>query len=138
MAEGLRLVIRTPTEVVLDRQLRSARVPTATGQAGLRPRAEPLLTAVEPGLILVHADGGTSFAATAGGLLQGERELATLYTPFAVVGEHEQEVLAELDRMLSTPDSELAARRRLGELEERIVQELRHRPVGTRARGAHD
>lgn len=137
MAEGLRLVIRTPYEVVLDRGVRSARVPTETGQAGLRPRSEPLLTAVEPGLVLVHGDEGTSFAATAGGLLESGPDRATLLTPFAVVGRRPEEVLAELDRMLATPNGELAARRRLGELEERIVQELRHQPTRPRARGRH-
>ncbi|MCA9712017.1 MAG: hypothetical protein KDK70_39645 [Myxococcales bacterium] len=139
MAEAatLTMPIRTPYEVVLDRPVRAARVPTASGQVGLRPRAEPLLLAVEPGLVLVHTDAGPAFAAAAGGLLEGDRERAELLTPFAVVGEQADEVLAALDRALTTPDSELAARRRLGELEDRIVQELRHRPPPARARGGH-
>jgi hypothetical protein len=61
-----------------------------------------------------------------------------LYTPFAVEGAVDTEVLAALDLALATPDSELSARRRLGELEQRIVQELRHRAPVARARSAHD
>jgi F0F1-type ATP synthase epsilon subunit len=138
MLERLRLLIRTPHETVLDAQVRGARVPTETGQVGLRPREEPLVLVVEPGLVILRMDGGVRFAATAGGLLESDRERAMLYTPFAVLGEVEPEVLAALDRALATPDSELSARRRLGELEQRIVQELRHRAPVARARSARE
>lgn len=134
MIERLRLVIRTPHEIVLDSRVRAARFPTESGQVGLRPREEPFVLVVEPGLCIIRRDGGVSFAATAGGLLDGDRESATFYTPFAVAGDRGEELLATLDRALATPDSELAARRRLGELEQHIVQELRQRPQVARAR----
>lgn len=137
MPDGLHLVIRTPHEVVFDAPVRAARVPTQTGQVGLRPRGEPLLLAIEPGLILLFRKDRDSFAATAGGLLDADRELAVLYTPFAVQGDDAEQVLGALDASLSTPGSEAAARRRLGELEERIVQELRHRPQVARTGRDH-
>jgi F0F1-type ATP synthase epsilon subunit len=124
----LQLVIRTPHEIVLDERLRAARVPAASGQVGLRPREEPFLLVVEPGLILLRGDEGLRFAATSGGLLDCGRERSVLLTPFAVVGERDTDVLAALDRALATPDSELAARRRLNELEQRIVKEIRYQP----------
>ncbi|MEZ5966017.1 MAG: hypothetical protein R3F56_19430 [Planctomycetota bacterium] len=136
MSPSLRLVIRTPREIVFDRTVRAARVPAESGQVGLRPRQEPLVLVVEPGLLVLRVDGGATFAATAGGLLEGGREAAILYTPFAVVGERDEDVLAALDRALAEPEGELAARRRLGELEQRIVQELRARPPLPRARSA--
>jgi F0F1-type ATP synthase epsilon subunit len=129
--EQLRLVIRTPYEVVFDERVRSARVPAETGQVGLRPRGEPFVVVVEPGLVVLRTDAGVRFAATAGGLLDGDRDTSVLYTPFAAVGAAEGEVLAALDRAQATPDSELALRRRLGELERRIVRELR--PTSERA-----
>jgi F0F1-type ATP synthase epsilon subunit len=129
VADRLSLVIRTPHEVVLDAQVRSARVPAASGHVGLRPREEPFVLVVEPGLVLLRIDASERFAATAGGLLDVGRERSVLYTPFAVVGERDADVLAALDRALATPDSELAARRRLGELEQHILQELRRRPA---------
>lgn len=130
MTDTLRLIIRTPHETVLDSPVASVRIPTATGMAGLRPRQEPLLLVVEPGLVVVTGGGRTRFAATAGGLLEADRRTATLYTPFAVVGDTDDEVLDALDRVLATPDSELLARRRLGELEQRILQELRPKAGG--------
>lgn len=134
MSERLRLAIRTPHQVVFDEPVRSARVPTDGGQVGLRPRQEPLLLVIEPGLILLWTGQRPRFAATAGGLLEAGRERAVLYSPFAVTSEQAAEVLDALDQALATPDSDVAARRRLGELEERILGELR-RP---RARERHD
>lgn len=129
MPESLQLTIRTPHERVVQQRVAAARVPTETGLVGLRPHQEPLVLAVEPGLIIMRAaSGDESFAATAGGLLESGRGECTLYTPFAVVSDSEEEMRGVLERMLSTPPSELLARRRLEELEQRIVGELTKRP----------
>ncbi len=125
MIERLQVVIRTPHERVLDAVVRAVRVPTETGQVGLRPRQEPLLLGVEPGLVILRTEAGVRLAATAGGLLHGDRQQCVLYTPFAVLGEDEAEVLAALERAFGTPDSELVARKDLDEIERRIVLELR-------------
>lgn len=138
MADGLHFIIRTPHEAVLDAVVTAARVPTRTGQVGLRPREEPFVCVVEPGLLLVRQDGATRFAATAGGLLENREHRAVLYTPFAVLGDVGADVLAALDEALATPDSELSARRQLGELEQRIIQELHDDPTIAHARSVHD
>ncbi|HEX7785395.1 MAG TPA: hypothetical protein VF653_04170 [Methylomirabilota bacterium] len=137
MLEGIRLVVRTPHEVVFDDRVRSARVPTETGQVGLRPRGEPLVLVIEPGLVLLRGDAALRFGATVGGLLESSHERCTLYTPAAVVGASEDEVLGALERLLSAPDPELAARRQLVELEQRIVQQLRESPRLTRTGSDH-
>jgi len=137
MPESLRLVIMTPHDTVIDEPVLGVRLPAETGQVGLRPHGEPLSLAVEAGLVVVHRETGRQFAATAGGLLEHQRGTTTLYTPFAVLGDDERTVLDALDQALRTPDRELAARRRLGELEQEIVSELRHRPGVARARGAN-
>ena len=138
MGERLRLVIRTPHEVVFDEGVDSARFPSDTGQVGVRPRGEPFRTSVEPGLILLRTGDEVRFAASAGGLFDGDRELGVLYTPFAVTGAEPDEVLEEMDRALAMPDSEIAARRRLGELEERIIEELRARSSPGARAPSHD
>lgn len=123
----LHLAIRTPHEATFDDSVRSARIPVETGQVGLRPGIEPMVLAVEPGLVLLKLPDRERFAATAGGLLMSEPELTVLYTPFAVVGSSPGEVLDALGRMLETPDADLAARRELGELERHILRELGER-----------
>jgi F0F1-type ATP synthase epsilon subunit len=135
MPEGFRLVIRTPHQLVLDERVRSVRVPTETGQVGLRPNGEPVLLVIEPGLVLLRAATALGFAATAGGLLESDRERCVLYTPVAVVGSSEDEVLAALERLLAVPDREVVARQQLGELERRIIQEARGGPRGPGRRG---
>jgi F0F1-type ATP synthase epsilon subunit len=127
VSASLELVIRTPHEVVVKAPLRGARVPTASGMVGLRPRGEPQLIVVEAGLVILR-NGAPRFVATAGGLLECDRGRALFYTPFAVVGDSEAEVLTALDRASALPDGELALRRQLGEIEQRIVQELRQAP----------
>lgn len=127
MRESLQLLMRTPHDTVYDNRVRGLRVPTASGQVGIRRGAEPMLLVVEPGLIVIHAADADSFAASAGGLLECDTQCCVLYTPFAVTGAEDADVLAALDRALATPDGELAARRHLDELERRIVRELGHR-----------
>lgn len=138
MLEELELQILTPHETVLHAAVRSARVPADTGQVGLRPRGEPLVLVVEPGVVVLTMRDGTRYAATAGGLLESIRERAVIYTPFAVLGNTDTEVLVALEHALATPNAEIVARRRLGELEQRIVRELRHASPTVRTRSAHD
>ena len=88
MAEAtLRFCVRTPQGIAFEAGLRSLRVPTDTGQVGLRPRAERTALGVEPGLVLAGAPDGLRFVATAGGLLRCEGSEAVLLTPLAVSGE---------------------------------------------------
>jgi F0F1-type ATP synthase epsilon subunit len=123
----LHVLVRTPQAVVLEARARTLRVPSPTGQVGLRPREESLALVVEPGLILVETGSGKLFVASAGGLLEADRHDATLYTPYAVVGGTPAEVLRALEQASQAPDGELRARQRLAELEQRIVHELKPR-----------
>ena len=131
MPEQLQLVIRTPHAVLVDQSVRAARVPTETGQVGLRPHQEPFVLVVQPGLCIMMREQGMGFVATAGGLLDADRKVSVLYTPFAVAGDRGDEVLAALERVLATPDSELLARRRLAELEQQIARQFRSKAPGT-------
>jgi F0F1-type ATP synthase epsilon subunit len=124
--EVLHVTIRTPRSVVLDQDARSLRVPTRTGQVGLRPRGEPTVLAVEAGLIVIRLPGGTRYAGTAGGLLHADGRRASLLTPLAVVGESVDSVSRQLDDLLAAPGEEMEVRHTLGRLESRIVQELRY------------
>lgn len=122
----LHFVIRTPRNIVLDSEVVSIRVPTETGQVGLRPRSEPTVLAVEPGLIVVRLSGSSRFAGTAGGLLHCDGKTANLLTPVAVVGNELTAVQETLDRTLSEPNAEQEIRAMLKRLEKSILEELQH------------
>jgi F0F1-type ATP synthase epsilon subunit len=128
LADLLELVIRTPREITLDERVSSVRVPSETGQLGIRPRGEPLLTALEPGLVVFRMGAELRVAGTVGGLMMSDRDRCEIFTPFAVVGT-EDEVIAALEQQGRDPEPELEARRRLGELEQRIVREIGRREV---------
>jgi F0F1-type ATP synthase epsilon subunit len=121
----LRFVIRTPKEVTLDLEASSIRVPTLTGQVGLRPRSESTILAIEAGLIVIRQHNQFSYAGTAGGLLRSDGALATLLTPLAVTGDDPDAVVTELDRVLAIPSEESEIRKALAHIELRIREELR-------------
>jgi F0F1-type ATP synthase epsilon subunit len=123
--QKLRIVVRTPEGCVLDDQVGSLRVPTNTGQVGLRPRCEPTALIVEPGLALAEGDAGLLFVATAGGLLRCDGRMVVLLTPVAVLGNSAETVQAELESALGTSSADLELRSVLQRLETGILQELR-------------
>jgi F0F1-type ATP synthase epsilon subunit len=126
-SETLHLVVRTPRETLIELEAGSLRVPTDSGQVGVRPRAEPALLAVEPGLVLVRQGKVTVFVATAGGLLRCERRRAVLLTPLAVSGEDARSVRLRLEAELAGPNAELQLRHAIRRLEAGIVGEIRQR-----------
>ncbi len=121
----LHFVIRTPKEVILQSDVSSVRVPTHTGQVGLRPRSESTILAVEAGLVVIRTGESFQYAGTAGGLLQCDGILASLLTPVAVTGPDPDAVVAELDRILAIPSEEAEIRKSLAQIEMRIREELR-------------
>jgi F0F1-type ATP synthase epsilon subunit len=135
MAErALRLVVRTPQGSVFDAPATSLRVPTDTGQVGLRPASEEAALVVEPGLVLAAGAGRLRFVATAGGLLRCDGQQAILLTPLAVVGESPESVRAELAEALKAPRGDVEVRAVLQRLETGILHELR-RPTSPAGRG---
>lgn len=131
MAESaLRLVVRTPRGSVLDTAVTSLRVPTDTGQVGLRPRSEAAALVLEPGLVLAAGIDGLRFVATAGGLLRCDGSEAVLLTPLAVVGESADAVRSGLEHALQTPSTDLELRAVLQQLETGILRELRRSSAG--------
>lgn len=123
--QTLKVTIRTPLETIFEGEVYSLRVPTHTGQVGLRPRAEPSVLAVEAGLIVLKSESETKYAGTAGGLLHTNGQSASLLTPLAVVGSNVDSVSQQLETLLSAPSEEMEVRRTLDRLETRILQEMR-------------
>jgi F-type H+-transporting ATPase subunit epsilon len=121
------LVVRTPHASVIDRDVHGIRVSTETGQVGLRANREPVVMAIEPGLLLIHEGESTTFASTAGGLVDINGNEITIFTPYAVEGASPEEVMSQLETQMEAPNSELSMRRRLNELEQHILRELSHR-----------
>jgi F0F1-type ATP synthase epsilon subunit len=119
------LEVRTPRESVVELEVRSLRVPADTGQVGLRPRCEPTVLAVEPGLLLAWTAEGPHFVATAGGLLRCDGRRAVVLTPVGVAGRDPDGVRAGLEAALREPRADLALRGAIERLQTGILRELR-------------
>ncbi|MFO0689849.1 MAG: hypothetical protein U0900_14225 [Myxococcota bacterium] len=132
---SLQVVVRTPQAVVLDEGVSSLRIPTSTGQVGLRPRSEATVLVVEPGLVLMTGPSGRRFVATAGGLLHCDGLRVVLLTPVAVIGDGADSVRAALKVAFERSAANLELRAVLQRLETGILQELR-RGSSESSRGA--
>jgi len=66
----LKLEIVTPEKRVLDAEVDSVTVTTATGEAGILPNHAPLISALKPGILSYSAKGSTDKLAVSGGFVE--------------------------------------------------------------------
>lgn len=66
----LRLEIVTPEKRVLDTEVDSVSVPTASGEAGILPSHAPMVSAIKPGILSFTIKGVTDKLAVSGGFLE--------------------------------------------------------------------
>ncbi len=66
----LKLEIVTPEKRVLDANVDSVTVPTATGDAGILPNHVPLISTLKPGILTYTSNGTTDRLAVSGGFVE--------------------------------------------------------------------
>ncbi len=66
----LKLEIVTPERRILDAEVDSVTVPTATGEAGILPNHAPLVSALKPGVVSYTAKGNSDKFAISGGFVE--------------------------------------------------------------------
>ncbi len=66
----LRLEIVTPEKRVLDAEVDSVTVTTATGEAGILPNHAPLISALKPGILTYSSKGASDKLAVSGGFVE--------------------------------------------------------------------
>lgn len=66
----LRLEIVTPERRVLDTEVDSVTVPTASGEVGILPSHASLVSAIKPGILVYTIKGTTDKLAISGGFLE--------------------------------------------------------------------
>ncbi len=66
----LKLEIVTPERRILDAEVDSVTVPTATGEAGILPNHAPLVSALKPGVVSYTAKGISDKFAITGGFVE--------------------------------------------------------------------
>jgi F-type H+-transporting ATPase subunit epsilon len=66
----LKLEIVTPERRVLDAEVESVTVPTASGEAGILPHHAPLISAIKPGVMTYAAKGGQEKLVVSAGFVE--------------------------------------------------------------------
>jgi len=66
----LRLEIVTPEKRILDTEVDSVTVPTASGEAGIMPNHAPLISALKPGVMAYTIKGQTERLVVSGGFVE--------------------------------------------------------------------
>ena len=66
----LRLEIVTPEKRVLDADVDSVTVPTASGEVGIMPSHAPLISALKPGILTYSSKGTATRLAVSGGFVE--------------------------------------------------------------------
>ncbi len=75
----LKLEIVTPEKRVLDTEVDSVTVPTASGEVGILPNHAPLISALRPGILSYTVKGAATRLAVTGGFVEvGPERVAVL------------------------------------------------------------
>lgn len=79
----LKLEIVTPEKKVLDAEVDSVTVPTATGEVGILASHAPLISALKPGILSYSIRGASEKLAVAGGFLEVSSDKVSVLTDTA-------------------------------------------------------
>jgi F-type H+-transporting ATPase subunit epsilon len=95
MADTLRLEIVTPLEIAFSEAVEMVTLPAIDGQMGVYPAHARLITQIEPGEIIVQANGQERFLAVGEGLVEVTPTSVSIVTDMAIPAEHIDEAMAE-------------------------------------------
>jgi F-type H+-transporting ATPase subunit epsilon len=95
MADTLKLEIVTPLETAFSEAVEMVTLPAIDGQIGVYPAHVRLITQIEPGEIIIQANGQERFLAVGEGLVEVTPTSVSIVTDMAIPAEHIDEAMAE-------------------------------------------
>ena len=113
----LRLTLRTPHGVLLDRPVRAIRAEDVDGWFGVLPGRADLVAVLEPGLMVVRDAEGECFVASAGGMMDLRGPWCRVMLREAVASRDLASIGAELEGVL-------ARRARRGHAQQQAMSDL--------------
>ena len=93
----IKLEIVTPERCVLDAEVDSVTVPTATGEAGILQNHAPLISALKPGVLTYSIKGNTDKLAVSGGFVEVNSDRVSVLVDSAETAEEIDAVAAKSD-----------------------------------------
>ena len=95
MAETLKLEIVTPYATVVSEDVEMVTLPSVEGQIGILPQHVRLITQVEPGEIIVQAEGRERLLAVGEGIVRISPTHVVIATDMAIPAEQIDEAMVE-------------------------------------------
>jgi F-type H+-transporting ATPase subunit epsilon len=95
MADTLKLEIVTPLEIAFSEAVEMVTLPAIDGQMGVYPAHVRLITQIEPGEIIVQANGRERFLAVGEGLVEVTPTSVSIVTDMAIPAENIDEARVE-------------------------------------------
>jgi len=103
----LKLEIVTPEKRILDADVDSVTVPTATGEAEILPNHAPLISALKPGILVYSVKGAADRVAVSGGFVEVNENKVAVLADSAEKPDEVDPAMAKADR--DAAEKELAA-----------------------------
>jgi F-type H+-transporting ATPase subunit epsilon len=94
----LKLEIVTPERKVVDAEVESVTVPTASGEAGIMTAHAPLISALKPGILTYSLKGNVEKLAVSSGFVEVSSDLVSILTDIAEAAGDIDTVAAKSDR----------------------------------------
>jgi F-type H+-transporting ATPase subunit epsilon len=94
----LKLEIVTPERKVVDSEVESVTVPTASGEVGIMAAHAPLISALKPGVLSYSQKGNIEKLAISTGFVEVSRDLVSVLTDFAESADEIDQAKAKADR----------------------------------------
>ena len=94
----LKLEIVTPEKRVLDAEVDSVTVPTASGEAGILPQHAPLVSALKPGVLAYSVKGSTDRIAVSSGFVEVNNDKVAVLVDTAETADEIDATTARTDR----------------------------------------
>ncbi len=94
----LKLEIVTPERKVVDSEVESVTVPTASGEVGIMAAHAPLISALKPGVLSYSQKGSIEKLAISTGFVEVSRDLVSVLTDFAESSDEIDQAKAKVDR----------------------------------------
>ena|SRR5438128_2459029 len=109
----LKLEIVTPEKRVVDVEVDSVTVPTASGEAGILPNHAPLISALKPGILTYSVKGASEKLVVSGGFIEVSAEKVAVLADSAESADEIDIAAAKADReeaerALSAPGAAMA------------------------------
>lgn len=94
----LKLEVVTPERKVVEKEVDSVTVPTASGEAGIMSAHAPLISALKPGILTYSEKGNVEKLAVSTGFVEVSNNLVSVMTDFAENADDVDLNAAKIDR----------------------------------------